>query len=146
MAINKGISLLAVSFKPGFTSPKLPIAVFNQKEKELVFILDSGSDKNVINADALKLFDHKLKATEGNEQEHQLSGVGGPQKAMVCTIPFSCNEENFEEEFLAVDLNHTLDGIRKEHCIQIHGILGSIFLQEHNIVLDYKNLVAYSAK
>lgn len=146
MTINKGISLLAVSFKPGFTSPKLPIAVFNQNGKDLIFILDSGSDKNVINTDALKLFDHKLKAIEDNDQIHQVSGVGGPQEAKICTIPFSCGEEKFNEEFLAIDINHTLDGIRKEHCIQIHGILGSIFLQEHNIVLDYKNLVAYSAQ
>lgn len=146
MTKKQGISLLAISFKPGFVSPKIPIAVFNQGEKELVLLLDSGSDKNIINIDALKLFDHTLKETKENEQKHQVSGVGGPQEAVQCIIPFSCGEEKFEEEFLAIDINSTLDGIRREHCIQIHGILGSIFLQEHNIVLDYKNLVAYSAE
>ena len=39
---------LHVSFKQGFISPKIPIATFHQGDKELVLLLDTGSDKNVI--------------------------------------------------------------------------------------------------
>jgi len=145
MTKKQGVSLLAVSFRPGFTSPKIPIAIFNQEDKDFVLLLDSGSDRNVINKDALSLFNHTIKEKDEDSITH-LSGVGGSQEVETCVIPFSCGEDKFEADFLVTDLSQAFNGIKKEHCIQIHGILGSTILQEHNIVLDYKNLVAYSAE
>lgn len=145
MTKKHGVSLLAVSFKGGFTSPNIPIATFYQGDKEIIFLLDSGSDRNVINEDALKLFDHTLKEKDASSVTH-LSGVGGSQEVETCTMSFGTEDSKYTTDFLVTDLSPAFDGIRKEHCIQIHGILGSTFLKEHHIILDYKNLSAYSVE
>ena len=76
---NKGISLFTVSFKQGFISPKIPIATFHQGDKELVLLLDTGSDKNVIDANALEQFTHRMHEDDEDPTTH-LSGVGGTQR------------------------------------------------------------------
>lgn len=140
---NKGISLFTVSFKQGFISPKIPIATFHQGDKELVLLLDTGSDKNVIDANALEQFTHRMHEDDEDPTTH-LSGVGGTQKVSVCTLEFKCGDETYTEDFLVTDLKQAFDLIRKNHCITLHGILGSDFLRKNNVVLDFKNLAAYN--
>ncbi len=52
--MNNNKSFIAFSFSKGFTSPNLPIATFYQGDKELNFVIDTGSDDNVISNDTLK--------------------------------------------------------------------------------------------
>ena len=137
------ISLLSVSFHQGFTSPNIPIASFKQGDKDLVFLLDTGSDDNVINKDALQYIDHKMVEINGS---HTLSGVNGTIPVQHCDIDFSCEEETYNARFLIADFSDAFGVIKRNHCITIHGVLGSKFLKEHNVVLDFKNLAAYSKK
>jgi len=138
---KKNISLFTVSFRQGFISPNLPIATFYQEDKKIVFLLDSGSDKNVIDSNAIKLFEHKVK---DDAEETHLSGVGGTQKVYTASLAFGTKDEKYTADFLVTDLKETFDLIEKEHGIAIHGIIGSSFLREHHVVLDFKNLAAYS--
>ena len=142
MSKNDNISLFAVSFKQGFTSPNIPIATFYQGDKKLNLLLDSGSDKNVIDALALQQFQHEK--IDNTEHVQTLSGVGGTQEVSMCTLSFGCEEEKYVAEFLVTDLRPAFDLIDKEHCIVLHGILGASFLRDNNIVLDFKNLSAYN--
>ena len=140
---NNNVSLFAVSFSPGFTSPNLPLAVFQQGDKDLVFLLDSGSDNNVINEGALDYVEHEMhNMPEGDP--HTLSGVNGTIEVKHCSIKFSSEDESYKADFLVADMNEAFGAIRRCHCITIHGILGSKFLRSHNIVLDFQNLSAYS--
>lgn len=140
MKSNKNISFFAVSFSQGFTSPNIPIATFKQGDKELVFLLDTGSDNNVVNKKALEYIDHEM--IEGDK--HTLSGVNGTTEVEHCMIEFSCEEEKYKANFLVADLDEAFSKIRQCHCITIHGILGSVFLRDNNVILDFKNLAAYS--
>ena len=141
MRKNKNISLFAVSFRQGFISPNIPIATFNQGDKEITFLLDTGSDNNVINKGALGYVEHTM-IERGDKTT--LSGVNGTTEVEHCSIKFSCEDENYEADFLVADLDEAFGTIRKGHCITIHGILGSVFLRENNVVLDFKTLSAYS--
>lgn len=141
MRKNKNISLFAVSFRQGFISPNIPIATFNQGDKEITFLLDTGSDNNVINKGALDYVEHTM--IEGGDKT-TLSGVNGTTEVEHCSIKFTCEDENYEANFLVADLDEAFGTIRKGHCITIHGILGSVFLRENNVVLDFKTLSAYS--
>jgi predicted aspartyl protease len=135
-------SFLSISFSKGFTSPNIPIATFYQGDKELNFIIDTGSDDNVINRDALS--DIKY-----DKIEHQgtLAGVGGVYQVEACNISFQYEGENFTTKFLISDhLKEAFDNIRSCHAIPLHGMLGSKFLMSNNIVLDFNNLVAYNKK
>jgi predicted aspartyl protease len=144
MSKNNNISLFAVSFSQGFTSPNIPIASFQQGDKDIVFLLDTGSDNNVINKSALDYVDHTMFEDTGGKTT--LAGVNGVTEVQHCSIKFSCEEDVYEANFLVADLDEALNTIKKSHCITIHGILGSKFLRSHNVVLDFNSLSAYSKK
>ena len=139
---NDNISLFAVSFSQGFISPNIPIATFQQGNKDIVFLLDTGSDNNVINKEALEYVEHEMYDT--SDRVTTLSGVNGTTQVEHCSIKFSCEDESYKADFLVADLSEALNTIKKGHCITIHGILGSKFLRNHNVILDFKNLTAYS--
>lgn len=139
---NKNKSLLSFSFSQGFASPNIPIATFHQGDKELNFIIDTGSDDNVINKEA-------LAGIEYEKIEHQgtLAGVGGVYEVEACRISFQNDQEKFTTKFLISDnLKEAFDDIRKAHAIPLHGMLGSKFLVSNNIVLDFNNMTAYNKK
>lgn len=138
---NNNTSFIAVSFKQGFISPNIPIATFSQGDKDIVFLLDTGSDNNVVNKGALDYVEHAMIEGDGTTT---LSGVNGTTKVEHCSIKFSCGDDTFKVDFLVADLNEAFSTIRKDHCITIHGILGSNFLRNHKMVLDFNDLTAYS--
>ena len=138
--MKKNNSFLSFSFSKGFTSPNLPIATFYQGDKELNFIIDTGSDDNVINKEALKDIKHEMMEHKGT-----LAGVGGVFEVEACNISFQLESESFTAKFLISDsLQHAFDDIRKAHAIPLHGMLGSKFLMQNNIVLDFNNMIAYN--
>ena len=133
-------SFLAFSFSKGFTSPNLPIATFYQGDKELNFIIDTGSDDNVINKDALKEIKYEMVEHNGT-----LAGVGGVFEVDACNVTFQSEEETFTAKFLISDnVQEAFDNIRKAHAIPLHGMIGSKFLIDNHIVLDFTNLMAYN--
>ena len=140
MKTKNSKSLLSFSFSKGFTSPNVPITTFYQGDKELNFIIDTGSDDNVINRNALKEIQYEMIDHNGT-----LAGVGGVFKVEACNISFQYEGEDFTAKFLIADhLQQAFDDIRKAHAIHLHGMLGSKFLMENNIVLDFNNMVAYN--
>lgn len=135
-------SLLAFSFAKGFTSPNLPITTFYQEDKELNFVIDTGSDSNVINKEVLQTIKFEKVGHCGT-----LAGVGGVFEVEACNISFQHEEENFTAKFIISNhLQQAFDDIRKAHGIVLHGMLGSKFLMENKIVLDFNNMVAYNKK
>ena len=133
-------SFLSLSMAKGFTSPNIPIATFYQGDKELNFIIDTGSDDNVISKEALTDINYKKIDYKGT-----LACVGGIYDVEGCTITFQHDGEAFTGIFIiSDDLKIAFDNIRKAHAIPLHGMLGSKFLMENNIVLDFKNLTAYN--
>ena len=142
MKKNHHNSFLSFSLAKGFTSPNIPIVTFYQGNKELNFIIDTGADDNVINKEALKDIQYEKIDHKGT-----LSGVGGIYEVEGCNITFQHEGETFTGMFIISNtLKEAFDTIRKCHAIPLHGMLGSKFLKKNNIVLDFKNLTAYSKK
>ena len=137
---KNNISLFTVSFKQGFIPPRIPIATFYQDGKKLNFLLDSGSDKNVLDSRILK--EVKYEEVEGGNVN--LTGVGGVTQVNTCKVAFTCDTKEYTEEFLITDLSEAFGLIEQEHCITLHGIIGSTFMRKNNIVMDFQNLVAYT--
>lgn len=132
-------NLLAFSFSQGFNSPNIPIASFHQGDTELNFIIDTGSDLNLIDADAIKKLEYKMLPDKAN-----LTGIGGTQVVERCEISFSNDTDSFTTEFLISDIKESFKIIKTFHAIQLHGMLGALFLKENNLVLDFKNFAAYT--
>jgi len=140
MKKNNNKSFLSFSLAKGFSSPNIPIATFYQGDKELNFIIDTGSDDNVINKEALPEVKYEKSDYKGT-----LSGVGGVYEVNGCNITFTHEDETFTGMFIISDtLKEAFDNMRRCHGIQLHGMLGSKFLRENNIVLDFNNLIAYN--
>lgn len=140
MKKNNHNSFLSFSLSKGFTSPNIPIATFYQGDKELNFVIDTGSDDNVITKEALPEVEYEESGYKGT-----LSGVGGIYEVKGCNITFQYENESFTGMFIVSDtLKDAFDNMRKHHGIQLHGMLGSKFLRENNIVLDFNKLVAYN--
>ena len=137
---KNNISLFTVSFKQGFIPPRIPIATFYQDGKKLNFLLDSGSDKNVLDNRILK--EVKYEDVEG--ESVNLTGVGGVTQVNTCRIAFTCDNKEYVEDFLVTDLSEAFGLIEQDHCITLHGIIGSTFMRKNNIVMDFQNLVAYT--
>lgn len=137
------ISCFSVSFKKGFVSPNIPLATFKQGDKELIFLLDTGSQDNVTNKKALDSIEHTV--IDEGENTHTLSGVGGVEDVSRCIISFSCEDETYTAPFLVSNsIDVALDMIKQECGITVDGILGSLFLKDNHVVLDYTTLTAYS--
>ena len=138
--MNKNNTFLSISLHKGFTSPNIPIVTFYQEEKELNFIIDTGSDDNVISNEALNDIQYEMLEHQGT-----LAGVGGIYEVKACNVSFTHENESFTAKFLISDtLKDAFDNIRKVHAISLHGMLGSKFLREKGMVLDFKNLMAYN--
>lgn len=137
---SKSNSFLAISFSQGFLSPNIPIATLTQGDKELNFIIDTGSDRNVIDCSALE----ELEYQKDENNKMHLTGLGGTQEVEICKLTFTCDGKEYTSEFLVSDLKEAFDSIKKAHAIPIHGMLGSVFLRENNLILDFNNLVLYN--
>ena len=143
MKKDNNYNLLALSFKQGFISPNLPIVTFHQGEKEINFIIDTGSDENIINKESLKDLSYKMLEV-AEEDKRSLNGLGGCQETEQCSISFGSDDGKYSETFLVADLAGPFESIRKQHCMVLHGMLGSNFLRRNNMTLDFKNLVVYN--
>ena len=142
MKKNNHNAFLSFSLAKGFTSPNIPIVTFYQGDKELNFIIDTGSDDNVISKEALDSIEYEMIDYKGI-----VYGIGGNYDVEGCNITFEYEGETFTGMFIVSDnLREAFASIRKCHAIPLHGMLGSKFLKENNIVLDFKTLVAYSKK
>lgn len=137
---DKSVSMLTIPLK-GFTAPNLPIATFTQNEKELNFLVDTGSEYNSIDKNILEKIKHK-KIKDNSVT--RLIGVGGTQDVSACEIPFQFEGKDFEAKFLVTDFEKAFNQLKKLHGIQLHGLIGAKFLVENNIVLDFKNLIAHN--
>lgn len=137
--MNNNKTFLAVSFSKGFVSPNIPIATFQQGDTELNFIIDTGSDNNIIDSNMLP----NLKC-EMIDNRMYLTGLGGSQEVEMCNITFSFEDESLTASFLISDMKEAFTIIRKCHAIPIHGMLGSKFLMENNLILDFNKMVAYN--
>lgn len=141
---QNSVSLFTVSFKQGFVSPNVPLVTIHQEDKELIFLLDTGSEHNVIDQNALPFINHTVIQDE--TMPVTLSGVGGKVEVSACSITFKCGDTEYTDNFVVNDLSIALKALKNETGVIMHGILGSRFLRENNVVLDYQNLVAYSKK
>lgn len=139
---QNSISLFTASFKQGFTCPNVPLVTVYNGDKELIFLLDSGSEYNVIDEQSLPSLSYT--PVQDETLPNTLSGVGGVTKASACSLSFKCDGKEYTEIFLINDLSDPLKMLKQETGVIMHGILGSKFMMEKGVVLDYRNLMAYS--
>jgi hypothetical protein len=121
----------------GLLHSGLPLIVVEIKNQNLCFLLDTGSNKNLIDKRVSEFFrnefvsvgEGKTIGIEGNHQENK-----------IIKLDFKISNNQHTGRFYVSELNNTFAIIEQESDIQIHGILGNEFLIENEWILDFKNL------
>lgn len=132
----------SIPFGQGLDLTGLPIVTLRQGEKKFNFILDTGSNHNIIDTKVLPEIEHTM-----TNMCSDLYGIDGKKTLnRFCTITVSYKDVNYEYDYQVCDMSNAFDNIKQETGVVVHGIIGSGFFQKFQYVLDFKDLIAYSRK
>lgn len=134
-----------MSFMEAFNLTEMTIVTFFNNGQKLNFLLDTGSNDAYISKSASKI--------EGLSYESIPRGtnVVGSTGNCACTetirIPLTYKDNTYSADLYVLEsLDESFKSIKETDGVQLHGILGTLFLQKHNFVLDFDELVAYKKK
>lgn len=129
-----------MSFKETFDLTEMPIVTFYQGDKKINFLLDTGSNNNIIDEGMLKELKYKTSNAKTN-----LAGVDGINHTVdVCVLTITYKDKDYTYPYLVKDMSPIFGSIKKESGANIHGILGAKFFNKFKYVLDFSELIAYS--
>lgn len=131
-----------MSFREAMDLVELPVVTFYNGSIKLNFLLDTGSNLNVINSSNLDSLQYTK--VEGSGVVYGMEGTA--VEVEYISMEFTYNNKPYISTFQVVDMQEAFDKVKKESGVQIHGILGSLFFQEYGYILDFENFIAYSNK
>jgi hypothetical protein len=130
-----------ISIKESMDLCNLPIITMYCGKTKLNFILDTGATDNYIDS-SLK----GIECVKLNNESHDIIGIGNTASSNTyCTI-VRYKDYNFDFTFCFVDLSETFGTLKAQYGVNIHGIISSSFLREHNYIMDFEKLIAYMKK
>lgn len=129
------ISLQVSIFKVG-----LPLLIVKAQAKNLCFLLDTGSNINILDRRVADFF--RLPA--GSTQHRQFGIDGTLQITDVVKLTFSLEEQEYKADFSVMDLSSAFGKVEEESGIQIHGLLGCSFMEQQKWVLDFEKLCLFT--
>lgn len=135
-----------MSFMEAFNLTEMTIVTFFNNGHKLNFLLDTGSNDAYISKSASKIkgLHYKNIPTNGT---HITGSVGVCDCTEAISIPLTYRDNTyFTDLFVLESLDESFKAIKETDGVQLHGILGTLFLQKHNFVLDFDELIAYKKK
>ena len=114
----------------------LPLLIVKAQAKNLCFLLDTGSNINVLDKKVAEFF----QLSSGTVQRQQFGIDGTLQITDVVEMTFSLEEREYKAAFSVMDLSSAFGKVEEESGIQIHGLLGCSFMEEQKWVLDFEKL------
>lgn len=131
-----------MSFMESMNLIGLPIVTFFQGDKKFNFLLDTGSNRSIIDKNILS----QVKHGDIIKTNSSLTGLGGTYDDLyMCSISFYYKDREYSyDEYLIQDMKAVFDSIKEESGVKLHGILGATFFNKFKYILDFNNLIAYS--
>ena len=115
----------------------LPLLIVKAQAKNLCFLLDTGSNINVLDRRVAEFF----QLSEGTDKQRQFGIDGELQTTDVVELAFSLEEQEYKANFSVMDLSSAFGKVEEESGIQIHGLLGCSFMEQQKWILDFENLI-----
>lgn len=132
-----------LDFKNDFDVLGLPIITLKVLEKDNIkdynFIVDTGSTINIIDSNILENLDHE--PLDINTEILGIDGTAG--KSTGCILKIIANQERYKCDFISRDMSASFGYIKEEKGIDIHGLLGSTFLNEFKYKIDFSKYQLY---
>lgn len=122
----------------------LPVITLTNNGVALNFLIDTGSNISHICPTAAALIE--LQHTKVDEKK-EVAGLGAlSQGVIMCSAKFkdTLSKEYEVELSISKELEETAKYIKKNAGIEIHGLLGTDFLQNYKYVIDFKTLEVYA--
>ena len=113
---------------------KTPIIKIPINKVDRYFLVDTGANLSVLDKHYYLL--NKDKLDQVNEIEINYSGINGTKAEKVYIV-----NAYFEDKvitFTTSDISEIIKTIKKKCGIEISGIIGSDFMRNYNVVIDYK--------
>ena len=133
-----------ISFKESFDLLNVPIITFTYNNRKLHFLFDTGSSLSHIRPELIKSLKLKKQKTESSGS---IAANGVINFNGICSIPLGYKEEKYNADFMITEgITASLDTIKQDFNIEVHGILGCDFFNKYNYVIDFKEAVIYSKK
>lgn len=131
-----------MSFIESINLTGLPIITFHNNGNPVNMVLDTGSNVCVINQNVLK--DLKYEVAEEYTGIIGIQGEAGEGQTVI--LPLSYKDYEFDFECYAINMAETVQSMRKEYGVTIHGLLGTGFFTKYKYILDFNSMVAYSIR
>lgn len=135
-----------MSFMEAFNLTEMTIVTFFNNGQKLNFLLDTGSNDAYISKSVSKIEGLSFEniATTGT---NVTGSVGNCTCNEAIRIPLTYKDNTYTTDLFVLEtLDESFKAIKEADGVQLHGILGTLFLQKHNFVLDFDELVAYKKK
>jgi hypothetical protein len=124
----------------GLSKTGLPLIVIKLFGNDICLMLDTGSNRNIIDH---RVYDHFKDRLEQSNTSSEVYTLNGAAAGITVDVPFSFEEQDYLEPFLCTKAGETFDKINETDGIQIHGILGNHFFLKHGWVLDFERIEIY---
>ena len=125
----------------GLSKTGLPLIVAKIFGNDICLMLDTGSNRNIIDH---RIYDHFKDRLKQSETSDEVCTLNGTATGMIVDVPFCFEDHNYHEPFLCTEAYETFDKINEESGIQIHGILGNHFFLKHGWILDFDKVTVYN--
>ena len=125
----------------GLSKTGLPLIVVKVFDQNLCLMLDTGSNRNIIDNRFYEHFKDRLKPSETSSEVFTLNGTAA---GMTVEVPFTFEEKDYQEPFICTEQTDAFNKIHEESGIQIHGIVGNNFFLKHGWVLDFEKVELYN--
>ena len=119
---------------------RIPIIQKDINNEEVLFILDSGANISII--DSTWYYNNKHMFTEAEDVNMVLTGISG-----VVSINSKIIYTEIDEDYVVftiTDLVPVTQNLSRQG-FKIVGILGSDYLKDNNLIIDYKKQAVYTA-
>ena len=124
----------------GLPQVGLPLLIVKAQAKNLCFLLDTGSNINVLDRRVAEFF----QLSGGTAKQRQFGIDGELQTTDVVELAFSLEEQEYKANFSVMDLSSAFGKVEEESGIQIHGLLGCSFMEQQKWILDFERLCLYT--
>lgn len=124
----------------------LPVITLTNNGIALNFLIDTGSNISHICPSAAALIEHEHLGSNNNTK---IAGLGALNQGVTfCTAKFkdTLSKEYEVQLSISAELEETSKYIKESTGVEIHGLLGTDFLQNYKYVIDFKSLEVYVRK
>lgn len=138
---KKGKNKATIPFKESVDLVGLPIVTFTNNGQKLHFLLDTGSDDSYI---VPSILDKLIIVSKQDSSDPIVTAGGSVQSDGNVTLSISYKNHTFINTFKINHMEDVFEEAFSTSGIVVHGILGSIFFNKYNYILDFKELQATS--